>query len=111
DRTGFTLQFDQFVASKGPGVSAADAVKTCQLDLNLNVPQGWQYSIGTIDYRGVVNLPKRMKATQQASYAFEGDLEIVSADTTFVGPIAKDYLIRDTLPFSTVVWSSCDVVR
>jgi hypothetical protein len=111
DRTGFTLQFDQFVASKGPGVPAEDAVKTCQLNLNLKVPQGWQYSIGTIDYRGFVSLPKRMKATQQTTYSFEGDAEPASADTTFVGPTAKDYLIRDTLPFSTVVWSSCDVVR
>jgi hypothetical protein len=25
--------------------------------------------------------------------------------------VSKSYLIRDTLPFSTVVWSSCDVVR
>ena len=27
------------------------------------------------------------------------------------GPASQEYLIRDTLPFSTVVWSSCDKVR
>jgi hypothetical protein len=111
DGTSFTLSFDQFVAARGPGIAAADAVKTCQLSLSLKVPQGWQYSIGTIDYRGLVSLPKKMKATQETTYYFQGDGELSSADTTFVGPVTKDYLIRDTLPFSTVVWSSCDVSR
>ncbi len=111
DRTGFTLTFDAFVASKGPDVPATEATKTCQVNLDLKVPQGWQYSIGTIDYRGVVSLPKKMKATQEATYYFNGDGGLASADTKFVGPVDKDYLIRDTLPFSTVVWSSCDEAR
>jgi hypothetical protein len=111
DRTSFTLTFDQLNATKGPGVAASENVKTCQLNLNLKIPQGWQYSIGTIDYRGHVALPKKMKATQQSTYYFNGDGDLASADTTYVGPVDKDYLIRDTLPFSTVVWSSCDVVR
>jgi hypothetical protein len=111
DLTGFQLTFSQFVASKGPGVAASEATKTCQLNLNLKVPQGWQYSIGTIDYRGSVSLPKKMKATQQATYYFDGDGELASADSSFVGLKNEQYLIRDTLPFSTVVWSSCDKVR
>jgi hypothetical protein len=111
DRTAFTLSFDQFIARKGPAVSPTENTKTCQLNLNLKIPQGWQYSIGTIDYRGNVHLPKKMKATQQSTYYFDGDGDLSSADTTYVGPVDKAYLIRDTLPFSTVVWSSCDVVR
>jgi hypothetical protein len=111
DRTGFTMIFDQFAASKGPGVPASEATKTCQMTLDLKIPQGWQYSIATIDYRGFVSLPKKMKAAQQATYSFDGDDEHASTDSSFTGPVAKDYLIRDTLPFSTVVWSSCDKVR
>lgn len=111
DRSGFSLLFDSFVATKGPGIPATEATKTCQVTLDLKVPQGWQYSIGTIDYRGAVSLPKKMKATQEATYYFEGDGEFSSADTSFVGPVSKDYLIRDTLPFSSVVWSACDQVR
>lgn len=111
DRSGFTLLFDGFVASKGPEIPLTEATKTCQVNLHLEVPQGWQYSIGTIDHRGVVSLPKKMKATQQVTYYFDGDGELTSADTTFAGPVSKDYLIRDTLPFSSVAWSSCDQVR
>lgn len=111
DRSGFTLLFDQFTAAKGPGIPATAASKTCQVRLNLKVPQGWQYSIGTIDYRGNVSLPKKMKATHETTYYFDGDGDFASADTTFVGPASTDYLIRDTLPFSTVVWSACDQTR
>ncbi len=111
DRSQFTLIFDQFVASKGPGVAATEATKTCQMNVNLKVPQGWQYSIGTVDYHGFVSLPKKMKATQEVTYYFDGDGDFETADSSFVGPVSKDYLIRDTLPFSTVVWSACDKVR
>lgn len=111
DRSTFTLIFDSFIASKGPGHPAADALKSCQLNLNLKIPQGWQYSIATIDHRGYVQLPKKMKAIQESTYYFQGDGALASADSSFVGPVTKNYLIRDTLPFSTVVWSSCDKVR
>ncbi|MCC6764344.1 MAG: DUF4360 domain-containing protein [Deltaproteobacteria bacterium] len=111
DRSGFTLLMDGLVASKGPGVPLTEAARTCQVNLNLKLPQGWQYSIGTVDHRGRVAIPKKMKATQRATYYFEGDGELASADTTFVGPLDKQYLIRDTLPFSSVSWSSCENVR
>lgn len=111
ERTEFALVYDQFIASKGPAIPLAEATKQCQVNLNLKIPQGWQYSVATIDYRGSVALPKKMKATQRSTYYFEGDGELATADTVFAGPVSKEYLIRDTLPFSTVVWSSCDKVR
>lgn len=111
ERTEFTLAFGAFVASKGPGVPASDALKQCQVNLDLKVPQGWQYSVATVEYRGEMQLPKKMKAQQRTTYYFEGDGELAAADSLFKGPVTKDYLIRDTLPYSTVVWSSCDKVR
>lgn len=111
DRTSFALLFDQFVASKGPGVPAEQAHRQCQMSLSLKLPQGWQYSVATIEYRGYVQLPRKMKATQRTTYYFEGDGDFASVHSTYAGARAEDYLIRDTLPFSTVVWSSCDKVR
>ncbi|MCC6849038.1 MAG: DUF4360 domain-containing protein [Deltaproteobacteria bacterium] len=111
DRSGFVLLVDGFAASRGPGVPPTEATKSCQVNLDLKLPQGWQYSIGTIDHRGTVAIPKKMKATQRATYYFEGDGAFASADTTFAGPADKRYLIRDTLPFSSVSWSSCDERR
>lgn len=110
DLSGFTLVTEGFTASRGPGIALAEAVKTCRITLDLMLPGGWQYSIDKIDYRGAVAIPKKMKATQEATYGFAGG-GAVSADTTFVGPVDKAYRLRDTLPFSSVVWSSCEEVR
>lgn len=57
DRTTFTAIFDSFVASSGRGVPVTDQRKNCQVNLDLHYPQGWQYSIAEVDYRGFVALP------------------------------------------------------
>lgn len=110
-RESLTLIYDSFVASKGPAVPASEASKSCQVNLNLHIPQGWQYSIATIEHRGYVQLPKKMKASQETTYYFQGDGDFTSADSSYAGPVERDYLIRDTLPFSSVSWSSCNTVR
>jgi hypothetical protein len=59
DRKSFTLIFDSFVASQGPGVPITQNRKNCMVNLNLHVPGGWQFSIASVDYRGYVNLPAK----------------------------------------------------
>jgi hypothetical protein len=109
DRKSFTLIFDSFVASTGSGVPITESRKNCQLNVNLHLPQGWQFSIGTADYRGYVNLPAGARAEQKSVYYFAGESQ-VTRKGSFVGPVAKDYLRRDELPLSTVVWSECGMV-
>src|SRR5262245_50167374 len=57
DRKAFTLIFDKFVASSGPGVPITETRKNCQLNINIHVPQGFTYAVHTFDYRGYVQLP------------------------------------------------------
>lgn len=42
DKTLITLIYDNYVASSGPGVSAKEHQKSCQLNLKIHFPQGWQ---------------------------------------------------------------------
>jgi hypothetical protein len=111
DRSSLTLIFDRFVASVGPGVPITEARKNCQINLNLHIPQGWAFSIATFDYRGYVQLAAGQRATQKAIYYFQGETTQASAEANFAGPVARDYLVRDTIPLNTVVWSDCGVVR
>jgi hypothetical protein len=68
----FTLIFDSYVASIGPGVAITETRKNCQLNLDLRYPGGFQYSIlGTI-FRGYVGIEKGVTATQSATYYFSG---------------------------------------
>lgn len=107
DRKSFTLIFDQFVASRGPGIPVTESRKNCHLNVKVHVPNGFQYSIATVDYRGYVQLPAGVTATQSATYVFAGFLDHTTSSASFNGPVAKDYLTRDTIALETVAWSPC----
>jgi hypothetical protein len=110
DRSNFTLVFDEFVASTGPGISPHERSKECQLEMNLHVPSGWTYSVTSVDYRGYVQLDAGMKATLRATYSFDG-VDILEPHRTFEGPVSKDYLVHDSTPIQTQgVQAPCGVV-
>lgn len=105
DRKTFTLIFDSFVASSGPGVPVTQNRKNCQLNINLHLPEGFTFAIHTFDYRGYVQLPAGVTAEQLSTYYFQGETKQATGKTRFNGPVAKDYLSRDTL--ANVAWMPC----
>ena len=107
DRKTFTLIFDQFVASIGPGVPITENRKNCQINVNLHLPQGFSYSVATHDYRGYVQLPSGVQAEQKATYFFQGQSQQANAGSRFSGPVSKDYVVRDTLGLPALVWMPC----
>ncbi|CZS93212.1 uncharacterized protein RAG0_03596 [Rhynchosporium agropyri] len=109
DRTTFTLIFDRFVASLGPGVPVTENRKNCQLNLELQYPGGFQYSISSTMYRGYVDVEKGVTGRQQATYYFSGQSNQISSGTNFVGPRAGDYATTDTMPLTSTIWSPCGV--
>jgi hypothetical protein len=111
DMTAFTLLFDNYVAEVGPGVAFAQRRKNCQLNIDLDFPQGWSYSLFTVDYRGYVSLERGVKGLQQSSYYFQGSSQTGRLRTPMVGPIDRNYQIRDTLGLSALVWSPCGAQR
>jgi hypothetical protein len=111
DAKSFNLLFDSFVAEAGPGVPLIQSRKNCQLAINLHVPNGWSFSIATIDYRGYAQLEDKVIGLQRSTYYFGGSLQQVSAETQLVGPTEQDYVIRDQVPLVGNVWSKCGVDR
>ncbi|KAJ3081142.1 hypothetical protein HK102_002550 [Quaeritorhiza haematococci] len=107
DRTAFTVLFDQYVASTGPTVPFAQSRRNCQLSMTVNVPQGYSYSIGTIDTRGFYQLDNGVNAEQKSILYFQGDLQQSTATTRWQGPATGDYSVRDTFDLAGTVWSPC----
>lgn len=68
----FTLVFDDYVASIGPGVAITENRKNCQLNIDLEYPSGFQYSIFSQVYRGYVELDAGVTGLQEATYYFSG---------------------------------------
>ncbi len=107
DRQAFTLLFDQYIAEVGPGVPFRERRKNCQINLDLDFPSGWSYTIFTVDYRGYAALERGTKASQQASYYFQGQGQTATLKTVLTGPTDRNFNIRDTLGLAALVWSPC----
>jgi hypothetical protein len=105
DRQTFTMIFDNFVASIGPGIPVTENRKACQLNIKLRYPPGWSYAIMSSDYRGYVSVDRGVTAAHKSLYYFAGQTNQVSTSTTFVGPVSKDYLASDRV--GTIAWAPC----
>jgi hypothetical protein len=100
DRKSFTLIFDQFVASMGPGVPIVESRKNCRLNLNLHVPSGWSFELVQTENRGFVLLPAGAKGRLDIDF----DSNLISnlhnnspfvqkgMHKTYAGPVSQDYL-------------------
>lgn len=111
DAKAFTLLFDSYVAEAGPGIPFSANRKNCQIAVDLQFPQGWSYTIFTVDYRGYAKLEPGTSGAQQSTYYFQGQPKSAVLKTTYTGPKDSDYHIRDTLGLSSLVWSPCGVNR
>ncbi|KAE8443987.1 hypothetical protein EG329_001116 [Mollisiaceae sp. DMI_Dod_QoI] len=107
DRTTFTIIFDSFVASLGSGVAVTENRKNCQLNVNLQYPSGFQYSVLGTTFRGYSDLTSGVTGVQSATYYFSGSSTQASSSTTFKGPSSGDYEVSDNIPFSSTIWSPC----
>jgi len=111
DRTSFTMIFDQFIASVGPGVAITQSRRNCQLLLNVHYPQGWQYSVFSANYRGYVQLDDGVTGTQKSTYYFQGETDQASSQSDFAGPDSEDYLVTDNIDQTSMVWSPCGDIK
>jgi hypothetical protein len=107
DATQFTLLFSNFIASSGRGVSAPENRKNCQINLDIRYPNGWSYSVATVDFRGFVSVPRGVTAVQRSNYYFSGQTLQASVESRWSGPRSEDYLVRNQVPIDKVVWSAC----
>jgi len=107
DRLTFTLIFDNYIATVGPGTPITNSRRNCQLNIKLHVPQGWAYTVFSADYRGYMYLDPKVKGTHKSIYYFAGDTRQVSTESDFIGPQDKDYLAHDAIGVTSLVWSSC----
>jgi len=107
DRSIVTLIFDSYIASIGPGISVTEQRKNCQLNVDLQYPGGFQYSILSADYRGYASIQKGVTGTLKSTYYFSGQTAQTSTQYDFVGPVNGDYLKADEADSTSIIWSPC----
>lgn len=111
DRQAFTLTFSEYLAEAGPGLSFADSRKNCQITIVLDFPNGWTFSVMSIDYRGFAYLDEGVKGIHSATYYFQGQGQTGRSSRTLQGDYYGDYFMRDYIGMSSLVWSPCGARR
>lgn len=112
DAKAFTLLFSNFIAEAGPNVRAGKDRSACRITVDLRFPNGWSYSVFTVDYRGFMSLDPNVSATQKSSYYFQAASGSArNFSTTSWGPVDRDYQLRDSIVVSDLNWSPCGRTR
>ncbi|KAH8658029.1 hypothetical protein BX600DRAFT_514552 [Xylariales sp. PMI_506] len=107
DSTTITLLYDSFIAQTGSGIEPADGRKNCQLNVQLALPQGWQFSVFKADYRGYAYLQSGYQGVSKATYYFSGETDQVESTMTITGAFDDNYLKEDEFGLESTVWSPC----
>jgi len=114
DNQAFTVTFSDFIAEVGQGLPLSAGRKNCSLTLDLQIPNGWQFSIATFNYRGFMDLGPKVQAEHTTTYFFQGQPS-GSFQAKEVGPKSKDFVYTEKLGLTSVyipsVWSPCNISR
>jgi len=101
------VYWTDFQAEAGPDVPLRDSRKNCQLNVDLAYPDGWQYTLTSIDYDGQHHLDEGVVATAASAYYFQSSPDTVRAQHDFTGPLAGEYNAFDAFPEDQLSWSPC----
>lgn len=111
DNTSFTVSYSEYLAKVGPGVDPTEFRKNCQLNLKVNIPQGFTYGIASADYRGFAHLAQGATGLEKASYYFQGMSETHSSEQPFAGPFSDNWQVTDQTEVGAVVFKPCGEQR
>jgi hypothetical protein len=111
DNKAFTVTYSDYLAQVGVGARPTDFRKNCQLNLRVNVPQGFTYGIAQADYRGFAHLERGAYAIQKANYYFQGMSQNDSASHRYNGPHSDDWQATDQTELAAIVYSPCGEKR
>ena len=111
DNTSFTVSYSDYLAKVGPGVEPTEFRKNCQLNLRVNIPQGFTYGIASADYRGFAHLAAGATGLEKASYYFQGMSDTHHAEQPFAGPFSDNWQVTDRTEVGAIVYKPCGEQR
>ena len=107
DGTSFTVAYSDFVAVDGGSSNNTDFRKNCQINLLVNIPQGFTYAIAEAEYKGHAKLYSGASAEQNAYYYFTGQTPTAETNYVINGPFNGRWRNADQAEIAELVWSPC----
>jgi hypothetical protein len=106
DRKAISLLFDAYTLEVGRPTSRTIDRKSCNITVPVHVPQGMSVAIFQVDYRGFNSLPGGAYSRFDAEYFWAGS-QGPRFTRTFNGPTEDNYLIRNGIAATSLIWSPC----
>ena len=110
DATDMSLFFDNYVVEIGQGSQNPTLLKLqkdCVVQIQMQVPDGWQMAFKGVDYRGFVAMSGQGTAFQRFSILQEGAPIVSMREASLAGPANQDYHVRSEVKPERVTWSPC----
>jgi hypothetical protein len=80
--------------------------KACSIDIELEMPTGWAFGLGSVEYRGNAILATRTSTTQATSYSIKGLTNRIEIGRKVIkGTLSEDYATLEQRPIS--FWTTC----
>jgi hypothetical protein len=111
DNTGFRVTYREFLARAGGNADPVDFRKNCQLAVQVHIPQGFTFAVGSAEYRGRARLEAGATALQRTNYYFQGSADNNYVDHSFAGPFFGTWATYDVTPITELVYAPCGVFR
>ena len=109
DGQAMTLIFDQFSAetSGTTGTQREINKKSCHVDLKLETPIGWSFTLFYLHFRGFAALDAGSTGFQETEYRLGSGREVDLGKFRLTGPYSDNYERVENLALGSLPWSSC----
>ena len=110
DGKTLSLIFDNFMVDIGEGSSNPQATslkKSCQVLIDVDVPDGYQYGLTETDYRGFAALPASAYGMHRFTQIIPNQPIPSAREAQLKGPVAADYAVAILQKPQRVVYSPC----
>lgn len=112
DAKTISLLFDNYIAEAGRSSGVKRDIKNCSVQLPIEVPAGYQFTIVKLDYRGYNSIPDGGRTRYVTMYSFfdgQTNKQIgrrIRRNYIFSGPLEEEYVISSDVT-SKPIWSNC----
>ncbi|SFQ99222.1 protein of unknown function [Lentzea waywayandensis] len=107
DGRTFTIGYHTFLARAGSGSSPLDMRKNCQVNLRVNVPEGFTYGLARTTYEGYAHLQDGASGLNRVSTYLQGTSPTATVNQAFSGPFSDSWQTHYRPGSNEIQWSPC----
>lgn len=114
DSRALSILFDNYMVEIGNGSENQNSTslqKNCRIQISLQVPKGWTYSLEAIDHRGFASVPASAWAFHRFTLESENSRVVSMREAMIKGPVTDNYEVRIAQKPGRNPWSPCNQVN